>query len=210
MRRKIILAVLAATLVVSSTFVGAVNLNKKMNQKPSIKIPLTEEDFARLDDFINSIKDEEVKRIVEDILDQITTDEGELDVEAAEKLAHKYYESISEKISTPMCQTCNSKNGDEPYLPLGYSLGTSTVFEPPYSDCYSWGDGTPGVDEYAHGCNRHSGAIGAYANAWIGGATAEGMQRLNFYVGRTKTVSIDAKITRTGGNCIWFWSICWD
>ncbi len=206
MKRKIILAVFAAMLVVSSTFVSGVNISKKVDQSSSVRISLTKEDFARLNEYVNRIEDEEVKKKAEDILGQIITDEGALDVEAVEKLAQEYYESVSEKIgkgyndsSTSVYQTYDSKDGNESNVPLGYSSGTSTVFEPPYSGCFSWGDGTFGIDEYSHGCNRYSGAIGAYANAWIGGATAEGMQQLNFYVGRTKTVSIDAKIIRTGG-----------
>ncbi len=79
------------------------------------------------------------------------------------------------------------------------SMGTSTVFTAPYSGCFSWGDGTPGVDEYANGCNKESGSIGAYANAFIGGATAEAMQQLHFYIGRTKVIKVDAEIVRTGG-----------
>lgn len=199
MRRKIILAVFAATLVVSTTFVGAVNVGKKIDQESSIRIILTEEDFNTLDEFVNSIEDMEVKEKVERILDQIITDKGELSVEAVEKLAQEYYESVSEKISTLFCQTCIPENSDELYFPVGYPSGTSTIFEPPYSGCLSWGDGTPGIDEYTHSCNRYSGAVGAYVNAWIGGATAEGMQQLNFYIGRIKTVSIDAKFIRTGG-----------
>ena len=112
MRRKIILAVLAATLVVSSTFVGAVNVGKGVNQSSSVGMPLTEEDFNRLNEFVNNIEDEELKRKVKDILDQIITDEGELDVEVIEKLAREYYESVSEKISTSVCQTCISESGD--------------------------------------------------------------------------------------------------
>ena len=199
MKGKIILAVLAAILVFSNTYVGAVNADKKIEQESTIRIPLTEKNLINLDEIVNSIKDEETKKKVEDILDQIITDEGEIDVEVVEKFAREYFETVYEKISTPLYHIYNYENGNEPCIPLGYSSGTSTVFIPPYSSCYSWGDGTPGIDEYAHGCNKYSGSIGAYANAWIGGATAEAMQQLNFYVGRTKTVGIDAEIIRTGG-----------
>ena len=78
-------------------------------------------------------------------------------------------------------------------------IGGSTIFQPPFSSSHSWGDKTPGVDEYSVGCNRHSGAVGSYTNAWVGGATSEAMQRLDFYVGRTKKLDIDIEIIRTGG-----------
>ena len=84
-------------------------------------------------------------------------------------------------------------------LSTGKTLGTSTIFEPPYSDCYSWGKALDWVDEFSVGCNKYSGAIGACAEAFIGGATAEAMQKLFFYVGRPKNVIVNANIIRSGG-----------
>ena len=207
MKRKIILAIGAVVLIISSSFVGAVNVDKKIDQNSSIKIPLTDEDFSRIDEFVDSIEDEELKKKVENILDQIITDEGEVDIKAVEKISQSYYNIVCNKIAASendfseiVCSKCDCEEFNESlWPPEAFNLGTSTVFNAPYSGCFSWGDGTPGIDEYAHGCNRYSGGIGAYANAWIGGATAEGMQQLNFYVGRTKPVSIDAEVVRTGG-----------
>jgi len=189
---KLILAILSATLIVCSSFAGAVNI-KKEEQNSTRMMPLTDEDIKRLDVFVNSIKDNELRKKVQEILDQIITDDGKFDIKTAERLAQQYYESSSKIIFS------GNNFGKGPYLPLGDPLGTSTVFTPPYSDCFSWGDGTWGVDEYSCGCNSFSGSIGAYANALLGGATAEAMQQLDFYVGRTKSVTIDANIIRTGG-----------
>jgi len=192
MRGKLILAILSAMLMVCSSFVGAVTTKKEEENSTSM-MPLTDEDIKRLDVFVNSIKDSEVRKKVQEILNQIITDDGKFDIKIAEELAQQYYESSLKEIFL------FNNFGKAPYLPLGNSLGTSTVFTPPYSNCFSWGDGTWGVDEYSHGCNSFSGSIGAYANALLGGATAEAMQELDFYVGRTKPVTIDAKIIRTGG-----------
>jgi len=84
-------------------------------------------------------------------------------------------------------------------LSTGKSLGTGTIFEPPYSDCYSWGKALEWLDDFSHACNIFSGAIGACAEAFIGGATAEAMQKIHFYVGRTKNVYVNANIIRSGG-----------
>jgi len=109
------------------------------------------------------------------------------------EIRNKNFEHIYNIIFPENCST-NNKN-----IPLGQTFGSSTIFKPPYSNCHSWGEKTFGIDEYAHGGNKYSGAIGAYANAWIGGATAEAMQRLDFYVGKSKKVSICAEIVRSGG-----------
>ena len=163
MKFKIIITIFTMMLLINCTFVCAVNINKKVNEKQSISKSSIEIDYAPI-----------------------------------EKLSLKYFKLVYEKIGTPDCKLCISTD-DDFNKTLGYSSGTSTIFEPPYSNCFSWGDGTFGIDEYSHGCNKYSGAIGAYANAWIGGATAEAMQRLDFYVGRQKTIDITAKIVRTGG-----------
>lgn len=189
---KVIFVSLSAMLIVCSYFAGAVSITKE-EQDPKNMIPLTDADTARLDAFVNSINDNELRNNVEEVLDKIITDDGMFDVIIAEELARGYYESSSKVVFSDI------DFEEERYLPLGAPLGTGTVFTPPYSNCYSWGDGTWGVDEYSHGCNRNSGSIGAYANALLGGATAEAMQQLDFYVGRTKSVSIDANIIRTGG-----------
>lgn len=153
MSRKIIIAILVVTLVISSSFVSAIKVNSKT------------------------------------------------DPEDMEKLAQAYYDIVYNKTVTGnFCSKCSDLEFNESLWPYEAStVGTSTIFIPPYTTCYSWGYGTPGIDEYSHGCNKNSGSIGAFANAFIGGATAEGMQQLNFYVGRTKSLEFDVKIVRTGG-----------
>ncbi len=212
MRGKFILAIFVSLSIASSSFVEAGNIEGKKDlfdqedQNFTTKIPLEIKEIDRLKEFIENITDEEVKKKAHEIIDQIIIEDNKLDIKTAEKIAKKYYESISKKIFTDssdfsksICKICKEKEIDETYLPFGETSGTSTIFEPPYSSCFSWGDGTDWIDEHAQGCNSHSGSIGAYANAFVGGATAEAMQQLNFYVGRTKTVKIDAKIIRTGG-----------
>jgi PKD repeat protein len=67
------------------------------------------------------------------------------------------------------------------------------VFEPPYNHCFCWGEAI-GVGDERHSCNKYSGAIGTYADGFIGGGTAEAVQRLDFYVGTQKTLNVNAKI----------------
>jgi hypothetical protein len=109
------------------------------------------------------------------------------------------FNTTTNKDVTENCKFCTEKDGSDIVLAKGLSQGTSTIFEPPYSSCYSWGKATDWLDEYSHGCNRYSGAIGVYADAFIGGATAEAMQKLYFYVGRAKSLTIHANIIRSGG-----------
>jgi len=205
MKEKIFTAILIVTLIISAGMASAFSLPKEINDIKNEKndttllIPLSEEDFDKIQEFIDNIKDEEKKKKVEELFDLIITDNGKIDISLVEQLTKKYTEEIGFKIGKPSdCPTCN--NDENVFFPTGAPLGSSTVYEPPYTGCYSWGDGVVGgTDDYEHSCNRYSGAIGAYASAWIGGATAEGMQKLNFYVGRSKYISIEAEILRTGG-----------
>ena len=212
MRKKLIVAIFITLAIVDSSFVEAGNFKGKEDfieredQNSTIKIPLEIKDIERLKEFVENIIDQEVKKKTQEIIDQIITEDNKLDLKTAEKIAQNYYESALKTIFTEynslsksICKICKEKENNESYLPFGKTIGTSTVFEPPYSNCFSWGDGTNWIDEHAEGCNSHSGGIGAYAKAFIGGATAEAMQQLNFYVGRTKTVTIDVNIIRTGG-----------
>ena len=116
-----------------------------------------------------------------------------------ENLSQYYYEKVYSIIKEPSidCKNCNNKS-----IATSSSIGTSTIFTAPYSGCYSWGDGLDLIDEYSHGCNQYSGAVGAYSNAWIGGATAEAMQSLDIYVGKQKTLNVDAKIIKSGGKAV--------
>ena len=191
MRKKIILVIFVVMLFFTSSFVSAVNVNKNRDEKQAMTYPLTEEDFIKINKIINSIKDEKLKKQIEEIFDQIITEDGKFDIEKAENISMRYFKQFSEKIANPI--------DFKPNIPVGLSVGTSTVFEPPYSGTHSWGDKTWGADEYSYGSNKKSGGIGTFAKAWVGGATAESMQRLDFYVGSKKTVEIDAKILRTGG-----------
>lgn len=45
----------------------------------------------------------------------------------------------------------------------------------PSTDCSSPGEGSPGFDEGVARCNRITGAIAAYATAWVGAAAGQGM-----------------------------------
>jgi len=208
MRKEIIFAVLGAIIIINSTYVGAKNISEKLdvssveNEELNF-IQLKDDELKKLDEFKLSIKDLEIRKKVQDILDIIITDDGKLDVVTAENLALEYYNISSKKIgmnNITLDQQDNYLNGYEITSSIAtMNMGTSTIFTAPYSSCFSWGDGTPGVDEYAHGCNQNSGSIGAYTNAFVGGATAEAMQQLNFYIGRTKVIKVDAEIVRTGG-----------
>jgi hypothetical protein len=77
-------------------------------------------------------------------------------------------------------------------------MAQAQSFTPPYPSCHSWGEYV-GVGGYASGANASSGGIGAYAWGFVGGGTAEALQSLTFYVGRTKTLHFNIEILRLGG-----------
>ncbi len=87
-----------------------------------------------------------------------------------------------------------SRSGSTDFVPSGYDA--EYTFSCP---CYSWGDGTDLADKHTQSCNCNTGAVGAWSSAWVGGATAEAMQRVDFYVGRTKYINVEAEIVRMGG-----------
>ena len=188
MIKKGIFVIILMVLMIGSSFVSAININKDFTKK----IFTNEEKLDQIKKIIDNIEDEKLKEKITIIFKEIIKDNGEIDVKSLERISNKYFKSVYEKLYS------DDSNNENVFI-NGYSSGTSTIFEPPYSDCFSWGDKTPGIDEYSHGCNRYSGSIGAYANAFIGGATAEAMQQLNIYVGRQKTLTVDAEIIRTGG-----------
>jgi len=78
------------------------------------------------------------------------------------------------------------------------SMAIGQTYCPPYSDCRDWGQ-TIGVAESRHSCNKHSGAIGAFASAYAGGAAAEAKQYIYIDVPTRTRVSVDATITYVGG-----------
>ena len=212
MRKEIISGIFCAIIVIDSTCLGAIDVTEKLSKLSAENentkfIQLKEVDLKKLDEFVGNIKNIEVKRKAKEILDKIITDEGKLNIESVEKLAFEYYNLISKKIFeynnfSSYKQDSNTFDYEFTSSKVAANMGNSTVFTAPYSGCFSWGDGTPGVDEYSHGCNRESGSIGAYVNAFVGGATAEAMQQLNLYIGRTKIIKVDAEIVRTGGKAI--------
>ncbi len=180
------------------------NLSAENIEIDSFFIQLTKDQFTKINNYLDNIIDLNLKNEARNILNQIITSDSKLDLKAFHNLSKHYFDVLSniiltEENVTNICKICKPPETNTSFLPVGKSVGTSTIFEPPYSDCYSWGKGVNWIDEYSHGCNKYSGAIGAYTKAFIGGATAEAMQKLHFYVGRTKTVYINAKIIRTGG-----------
>jgi hypothetical protein len=193
-------------MLVSVNFVGAMSTKNKepvrIEEKGSYYV-LSVDDFEKIDEFLDSIQDPVKRQRAREIFDSILTKDGKIDLSVAEDLSSTYYENINSRIGSIYnndCSECQEyKVSNSNINSLGTSSGTKTVFTAPYWGCFSWGEGTNLADEHSYGCNRYSGSVGAYANAWVGGATAEAMQKQGFYVGRTKTVSIDAKIVRTGG-----------
>jgi hypothetical protein len=209
MRKEKIFVILGVIIITNSTSIGAITIRQKLyfqsEEYESLDfIQLKDDELQKLSLFLASIKDLETRKKVQKILKLIITDDGKLNIETVEKLSLEYYKIVSEKIYTnASISTCKQDvsfdDYEITYQKTVVSLGTSTVFTAPYSSCFSWGDATPGVDEYSHGCNKESGSIGAYTNSFIGGATAEAMQQLNLYIGRTKIIKVDAEIIRTGG-----------
>jgi hypothetical protein len=125
-----------------------------------------------------------------------------IEVNELKNIGKENYDKIKSKIKEPKPNNCIHCFDDDKSIPNSTVIGSSTIFSAPYSGCYSWGDGLNLIDEYSHGCNKYSGSIGAYANAFLGGATAEAMQGLDIYVGRQKTLNINAKIIKAGGKSV--------
>ena len=209
MRKELLFIVLSAILIINNIRVESINVSKKIdiscieNEYPKF-IQLTKNELLKLNDFLASIKDLEIKTKIQEIFNEIITKDGKLDVESVEKLAFEYYNIVSKKIgffNNNTTSKIHNKTHDFEIISSinSMTIGTSTVFTAPYPSCFSWGDKTVGIDEYSHGCNKESGSIGAYANTFVGGATAEAMQQINFYIGRTKIIKVDAEIIRTGG-----------
>ena len=210
-------------LILLSPIVKAQNVTTKplqQNQKqPSeiqlkmqmTKIPLTQDELDYSYRTIESISDVQIRERVKSILNEVITDDNELDVLKLQELlfeledeivkkydlnldeikskAEKQYESLLE-IKAPESDNTliNNIEGGS----VGYSYGPNpkdnyTIFKPPFEyNCYCWGQNIGGLDDEVHSCNMNSGALGTYAAGYIGGATAEAMQRIMFHVGTTK------------------------
>ncbi|MGF3554947.1 MAG: hypothetical protein ACQXXF_06740 [Thermoplasmatota archaeon] len=171
--RKEILSIIFSTVIITNCFCAAsLNVSKKYNL---------------------SLNDNKNFSIIED---------GQVNDEVLKELSAEFYHFVKKKIfmnnTVFLKQNFSFKDYELAYKAATY-IDTSTIFTAPYSNCYSWGYGTPGVNECSYGSNKESGSIGAYTNAFVGGATAEAMQQLNLYIGRIKIIKVDAEIIRTGG-----------
>jgi hypothetical protein len=93
MRKEIIFVVLCVIVIFNSTCLGAINIFEKIDtpQDENLKfIQLKDDDLKKLNEFIESIKDLEIRRKAQEILDLIITDDDKLDIETVEKLALEY------------------------------------------------------------------------------------------------------------------------
>lgn len=187
-------------------------------------IDLSSEELEQINELLLNLEEGETKRIVQDIIDQVVTPDGQLDIEQARVVMQEQYDSISlmvapDSMDEEILSYYEQANMDSPTFPLEQNMnemgsigfidipssptptGTSTEFNPPYHDEYGW------EDEYlvsyaAHGENRYSGAVASYTGAWTGASVAESFQVIQFYVGRTKTISIQGVIDSYGGKLI--------
>ena len=199
----------------------ATEIQQKMQMT---KIPLTQDELDYSYRTIESISDVQIRERVKSILNEVITENNKLDILKLQELlleledeivkkydmnldeiknkAEKQYESLLEIKAQESDNTLMNKvEGGS----VGYSYGNNptdnfTIFEPPFEhNCYCWGNSVGGLDDEAHECSQYTGAIGTYAAGFIGGATAEAMQRILIYVGTTKNLEFDATIFRTGG-----------
>ena len=106
----------------------------------------------------------------------------------------------------PQAAVSSSPVAEPPALPVASgSRGDRsgrTVFVPPYDACHSWGTTLGGVDNEGHNCNRQSGAIGAYASAFIGGATAEARVRAAVEAAEAVAEALTSGVIRNAVNRI--------
>ncbi len=179
-------------------FKPIINLNKEQNKNLE-KIRLTDEQINEINTAVNNIKNPLTKKRLKNILNKIISEENILDMKELISVSRGFYDTLLDKTGIEIvCKVCDNVT-DIPKEVLGTTIGGSVKFSPPYNNCNSWGDGTDLLDDYSDSCNKYSGAIGAYASGFVGGATAEAHQIITFYVGKTKTIDVDAEIIYVGG-----------
>jgi beta propeller repeat protein len=185
---------LASRIPYSDTFLD----NQEQISMP--KIPISNDKLNQLEEYINGIDDEMGKQKAQRILRQVITEEGEIDVAALIDVVQENYELISDSLTSESgSEILDYSDAYSSEMPGLEAAHTSTVYEPPYGSCFHDGE-TEGLSaSYESNCNSESGAIGAYAEAYFGAAVAEANQGIGFYVGSTKSLSITARILRTGG-----------
>ena len=202
MKLKIVLAFAISLLLVSNIFVGASTIKTEVNLLEE-KSKAEKAIFDDIEGYIENLEDEGLKEQLQELLSEITVD-GQISTDEVTEIAKEFYNIAKSKIGDP-CNSCETQNNLDKItmLNLGVQQGTSTVFEPPYtSDCLKWGDKTEIWDDEAHSCNANSGAVGTFTEAIAGYGVSEAMQRVDFYVGETKEISVNGEILRSGGKSI--------
>ena len=224
LKRKII-GILICTLLITGFLGSTVSANIKIeterfdmsnstDRSPGCntlftKIMLSEDEIDQLSKLINNIEDNEVKEAAQKIIDRVITNNGELDVEELKSVLNEYYASgkntegnkykpnPSNVGPAPPSEPVqlDKENFSYPENMVSYDIGVS--FHPPYTDSYCWGENVGG--DHTVSANANSGALGVYANGWVGGACCEAVQKLTFYVGKTKNLWVTSNNLRVGG-----------
>lgn len=221
MNKKISILIVLSILISSSTFVSATTFdNKKFpsnnksddwqycsfnsidmsdNKLESDSIYyknaiLTEEEIKILYNQLEEIEDLSKRKIIENMLDSLIEPNGRINIDSFKSLMTTINDKFS-KQSNYKKSISNLKTSSDP-------PSTATVFTYPYTKTGGYVNAV-NIDDYAcRSGNSGSGAIGTYAQSdgtlLYGEATAYQSMWQKFYVGRTKELSFDAKIIRSG------------
>ena len=182
-------------------FLGSSFCCATSNNESNLIINLTQKDLDLINNIVDNIEDDELRTEVEILIDQIITNGNEINMEELPSILNIDYDDISNVLDPIPDNSPGAIIDGRGSMQYPNTTGMSPIaigFFPPFDDEYVYIDEN-GVADAAGGANRFSGAIGSVACAFAGGSAGEAGQIINFYVGRTKTVTIEGDFGLTYG-----------
>jgi len=200
MNRGILIIIISILLLSSQTAISVIGVKvidvKQINEENSKIIQLSEEQLqelrAQIDYILSQTEDENLKNEALVLINKVISSDGKIDLEELKNVVKEYYYESSSK-------TANYINTDRQDSLLSSLITSSnlrsTTFMPPYSSCTGT-NSNEGSAESAYSCGEENGEIGVYGKAWAvwGEGKASASQRLDFKIGRQKTLHIDAEL----------------
>jgi hypothetical protein len=186
-------------------------LDLSENQIKNGKIQLTEKQIKQLNTITDQLH-EELKNHVENILDEILSEDGVLDLNVLESVSRKYLEYLDSYVG-PNVRYCGGYDGnyiipnnDDNHNVTSSKSSTTITYKPInagtshdfMANGYHWTQTTIGLNTVNSNSNAYSGAIGAFTDSYIGGCTAEAMQYIRFHLDSQSVIQVDAKISYMG------------
>jgi len=180
------------------------SLNNIFPQKDDqSKIQLSEQQLNQIDLLLSCIEDKEERKEVQNILDQIISEDGIFDVEKAEQIAKQYLDDAYDSdlpflamsngegysyTATPGVGSLSSSSSSTTYYP-GSMGDKKKHFWRAWTSITKWQ--VTGFNVKAS-ANRMGGGIAASADAWIGAGFSQAAQEVSFYVGESKPITVEA------------------